>query len=331
MSKRQVSRMLREMASQDTVQVTSKTTVTKLARLALIAEQFGFMYGDAEQVGSGQNVRTVMTLHRDLSPEAQRRAAENFARFPQAGNGGDLPGMQPGGRLRPLPDAADHLELLKARVNFDLTGDRGEKRMLWGVGSVIFGFAFTAVLHWSEPDFVLVVLWVTLGCLFLLGIGFVWNRRRNARFQRVLVGAGLTPVRDGQGRLRYLPPGGQLPGHHNPFAPQGFGFPPVPAPSAPGHPSPTPQPAQPPMPPQAQPPGQYGQPPHAPGPYGAPAQPYGQPPAYQPQQGPASAPNPGQGGHPTHAPGPYGASPQPYGTPPTPHGKAPGHQPHGQG
>ncbi|WP_175437715.1 hypothetical protein [Streptomyces sp. WMMB 322] len=325
----QVDKMLREMAVAPTVQVVSRTgRVTGLARLVLVAEQFGFMYGDTHQTG-GRAPKVVLTIHRDPDPEAQRRAADNHARFPQAGNGGDLPGMQPGGKLTPLPDAAPHLELLKARINFDLTGKSAEKRMLMAGIGLTAGCAVLVLRNLSAGTNPVVGIVVCVLLLLTLGGGFLWNRKRNARFENVLRQAGLTPVRDENGRTRYLPPGSRLPGPHNPFgaqfgaqfgtqfgaqfggagqsAGQGSGFPQ----QAPG--APAAQPAQAPVPgagqPQ-QPPAPHWQfPPRQPapqGPYG-----HGGPHAHQQGHQPPPAP-PGQG------PPQYGQPAPPPKTPPEP-------------
>ncbi|GAB2797910.1 hypothetical protein [Streptomyces daliensis] len=233
MSSRQISKMLQQIATQDDVTVVSRmSSVKKLARLALIAEQFGFQYGDAAQTGA-QNGSTAMLLHRDPSPAAQQRAAANMARFPQAGNGGDLPGMQPGGKLKPLPEAADHLELLKARINFDLTGKSAEKRMLAGAAGLTVMMVLGLVRDALQDDALVygVIGYVLL--MLLLGAGFLWTRQRNANFAARLEAAGFARVRDENGRSRYLPPGAQLPGHANPFGsgapvpPQAYGAPPV--------------------------------------------------------------------------------------------------------
>ncbi|WP_245694231.1 hypothetical protein [Streptomyces abyssalis] len=280
----QAGRMLREMAVAPTVQVASRTgTATRLARLVLVAEQFGFMYGDTHQSG-GRAPKTVLTLHRDPAPEAQRRAADNHARYPQAADGGDLPGMQPGGKLRPLPDAAAHLELLKARINFDLTGKHAEKRMLIGALGATAGFAILILRRLAEGTTPVVAIVGYVLVLLALGGGFLWNRKRNTRFEHVLRQAGLTPVQDGSGRTRYLPPGSQLPGQYNPFAQQGTGFPQ----QAPGGPAPQ-APAQAPAPgvhPQPQQPGGHWQfQPHQAYQQGPYQQPYQQQPYGQQQQG----------------------------------------------
>ncbi|MFH9987545.1 hypothetical protein [Streptomyces luteogriseus] len=347
MSKRQMQKMLRLMASGEPVELTSPmASVKKLARLAFVAQQFGYEYADVRQ-SSGRNGALTMLILPDPSPQARARAGQNWAQYPNAADGVSVPPL--------VPDA---FELLKARINFDLTGKNAEKRMGYGalgvtVGCVILAFRFGG----RSTDFVAAgVVWLLLMAVF--GIGLVVTRKRNAKFAARLRAAGFAPVQDENGRLRYLPPGAQPPGQGNPFAGGPYGGA---VPGQPGQPGPaagTPQPAygqQPPgpyaQPAQAPYPGQPAPPPHggqpaqapypgqpAPGPYGGqPAQaPYpGQPapppypgqPAPPPYPGqPAQAPYPGQ-----PAPGPYGAQPPgPYGPPhqqPQPH---PQQHPHGQ-
>lgn len=217
-SSQKVSRMMRQIASQDEVRITSRTGIGKLPRLVLVAEQFGFMYADARE--KGENKVTEVLLVRDPSPAAQQRAAETMARHPQAGNGGDLPGMQPGDKLKPLPDAKAHLELIKARINVDLTDRRAEKRIFVGAGlftaAMLFGQVTDGII---DPVFASPITWGVV--MVVLALGFVYTRRRNARFVARLQEAGFTAVRDEQGNTRYLPPGGQLPGHANPFGGHG--------------------------------------------------------------------------------------------------------------
>ncbi|MER5176848.1 hypothetical protein ABT009_00450 [Streptomyces sp. NPDC002896] len=284
MSDRQVRKMFQLMATGEAVELTSAmASVKKLARLAFIAEQFGYQYADVRQ-GGGRNSSLKMVVVPDPSPAAQQRAAQNWAQYPQAGSGGPLPPL--------VPDA---LELLKARLNFDLTGKSAEKRMALGA----VGFTVGALIGLGRADDgipFIIGTWVVL--MAVLGVGIAVTRKRNAKFAARLRSAGFTPVTDETGRVRYLPPGGGLPGHSNPFAAGAYG---VQGPGASGAPVP----------------GPYGAP-GTPGPYGAqagtPAQ-YGAPAPGQyggPAPGPYSAPAPGQyGGAP--APGPYGApAPGPY-------------------
>ncbi|MFG3072243.1 hypothetical protein [Streptomyces sp. NPDC048225] len=293
MSKRQTQKMLQLMASGEPVQLTSRmSSVKKLAKLAFVAQQFGYEYADVRQSG-GNNAALTMLLVPDPGPQARTRAAQNWAQYPNAGDGVSLPPL--------VPDA---LELLKARINFDLTGKNAQKSMGYGaLGGTVACVLLAYREGGSSDDFVLSgIIWLVL--MAALGIGFLVTRKRNAKFAARLQAAGFVPMADEAGRVRYLPPGGQLPGHGNPFggAPGGYGQP-APGPYAPqpqqqpyGVPQQTPQPY-----PQQQP---YGGPQQAPQPYAP--QSYPPPQAQQPypSQQPY-APVPGQQQ-------PYPPQPQPH-------------------
>ncbi|WP_344000164.1 hypothetical protein [Streptomyces thermocarboxydovorans] len=334
MSKRRTQNMLRLMASGEPVEVTSPmASVKTLARLAFIAQQFGYEYADVRQ-GGYNNSSLVMLIVPDPSPQARARAAQNWAQYPNAGDGVSLPPV--------VPDA---LELLKARINFDLTGKSAEKRMLFGAIGTTAGAVAVALKTGGDGLFWGALFWAFL--MSILAVGFVVNRRRNARFAARLQAAGFVQVTDETGRLRYLPPGGQLPGHGNPFAQQqpGHGNPfaqqqPYPQqqygqqqPQYGGQQPPFPQQQpqyggqQPPF-PQQQP--QYGQ---APQPSYGQQTPYGQQPPYprpqQPQM-PAPAAAPAYPQYPQQAPPPqpyaqprYGGQPQPQPPQQNPHWQPP--------
>jgi hypothetical protein len=216
--------MLRLMAGGEPVQVTSAmASVKKLAKLAFVAQQFGYEYADVRQ-GGANNSSLVMLIVPDPSPYARARAAQNWAQYPNAGDGVSLP-----------PFVPDALELLKARINFDLTGRSTEKRMLFAAIGATVGAGAVAVQDGGGALLWAGILWVVL--MGILGVGFVVNRRRNAKFAARLQAAGFMPVADESGRVRYLPPGalGQLPGQGNPFAQQPY---PQPQPYPQAHPQP---------------------------------------------------------------------------------------------
>ncbi|GHH95962.1 hypothetical protein [Streptomyces capillispiralis] len=303
MSKRQTQKMLRLMASGEPVELTSAmASVKKLARLAFTAQQFGYEYADVRQ-GGGNNSQLKMLIVPDHSPQARARAAQNWAQYPNAGDGISLPPL--------VPDA---FELLKARINFDLTGKSAEKRMGYGalgvsIGSVLFAYQAGG----SSDDFVVAaVVWLVV--MAILGIGFVVTRKRNAKFAARLQAAGFAPVTDETGRVRYLPPGGQMPGHGNPFAGGPYGAPGT----VPGYGHQPPQPHQPSMPYPQQAPGPYA--PQAPAAYGTPPvpTPYGAPP-----QPPAQAPGPYTPQQPQQPP--YGQPAQPPHPQQNPHWQPPQH------
>ncbi|MFI6015511.1 hypothetical protein ACIBAG_43250 [Streptomyces sp. NPDC051243] len=295
MSKRQVQKMLQLMASGEPVELTSPlASVKKLATLAFIAQQFGYEYVDVRQ-SAGRNNALVMLIAPDPSPHARARAAQNWAQYPNAGDGVSVPPL--------VPDA---FELLKARINFDLTGKSAEKRMGYGAIGLTIGAGIIGLRLGGDAGAWLTAFITWALFMAIIGFGFVFNRKRNAKFAARLQAAGFTPVTDETGRVRYLPPGAQLPGHGNPFAAGPY-----------GHQAPAPAPA-----PGA--PAGYGQ--QAPGPYGQPAAPVPTPGAY-PAQPAAPAPGPYGAQPAAPAPGPYGA--QPAAPVPGSYGNQPAPAPHG--
>ncbi|MFF6800589.1 hypothetical protein [Streptomyces sp. NPDC012616] len=293
MSKRQMRSMLKSMAGGGPVELTSPlASVKKLARLAFVAQQFGYEYADAGHGGSQGNALKLLIVP-DPSPQARARAAQNWAQYPNAHDGFSLPPL--------VPDA---FELLKTRITFDLTGRQAEKRVGYGALGATAGCAVLGIrLGGTGADFgVAAAVWVVL--MAVCGAGFAVNRRRNAASGARLKAAGFAPVTDATGRLRYLPPGaGAGAGAGQGRNPYGAGLPAQAPPQAPAH-----APAQPPY-------GPYGTAPAAAPGYGYPqAQPGPYP---QAQPGPYPDPQPGAyAQHHPHAqphrqPTPY-AQPQPY-------------------
>ncbi|MFJ8086400.1 hypothetical protein ACIQ6Y_38315 [Streptomyces sp. NPDC096205] len=278
MKKRQVRKMLREMATGQPVTVSSPmASVKKLARFAYVAQQFGYEYADVRQ-GGQHNSEYTMLLVPDHSPQGRARAAQNWAQYPNAGDGASLPPL--------VPNA---VELLKARIKFDISGRHAEKRRIrlaaTGIPLACVGLVFE--LGADTTAFVVAGVLCAAG-LGLLPLGLAYSRRDNARQAALLQAAGFTQVRDETGRLRYVPPGGQLPGHGNPFA---GGMPPGVPPQTPYAPGVS-QPYA--AGPYAA--GPYAPGPHAPGPYGpVPPQPQHSQPAHHPQ--PYPQPYPQQNPH----------------------------------
>ncbi|MEV1066231.1 hypothetical protein [Streptomyces sp. NPDC050263] len=209
MSKRQVRKMLRQMASGEPVRVTSAmASMKKLTRLAFIAQQFGYEYADVTQGGGPQGNGYVMLIVPDPGPQARARAEQNRARYPNAADGGALP-----------PFVPEALDLLKARMAFDLSTRYTEKQLIaiGGTGFTVMAaaFAFRFAAH-TTALVVAGVVWAVL--MALMPVGLVVGRRYRAKNAALLEAAGFTSVTDLAGRLRYVPPGGRLPGHGNPFA-----------------------------------------------------------------------------------------------------------------
>ncbi|WNM35655.1 hypothetical protein RKE30_37515 [Streptomyces sp. Li-HN-5-11] len=205
MGDRRVRKMLRRMEGGQPLRIQAGTaSVRKCARLAWYAEQFGYEYVDL--FGTGQGGYTLLLVPAG-DPRALERAWRNRARHPEAGRRGPLP-----------PPAPEEVELLKARMLFDLTRQYGDRAR---VSIAVVGFT---VLPWSvllrtgpNPTAVAIVAAVWVVLMALIPVGLAYNRRSGARYAARLEAAGFTPQTDRNGRLRYVPPGGRLPGHPNPF------------------------------------------------------------------------------------------------------------------
>lgn len=300
MSARQARKMFQLMAGGEPVELTNAWgSVKKLARLVFFAQQFGYEYADARYAGSRNNVLKLLIVP-DHSPQGRARAAQNWAQYPNAADGVSLPPL--------VPDA---VELLRARIQFDLTGKNAEKRLAISAGAITLGLVFAAVRNGggAGPVVIAGVVWVI--AMAVMGLGFFVTRGRNAKFAQRLRAAGFVPVTEQSGRVRYLPPGTPMPMQQGPMQ-QG-----------------------PMQHPQYQPPQPHPQPQYQPGPYG-PYTPYGGQSGHGPYGGqpPAAPATPTPAGYgqqppPPHTPGPYAQPAGPYAPPqqpPGPYAPGPYHQ-----
>ncbi|MEV7978348.1 hypothetical protein [Streptomyces sp. NPDC086519] len=302
MSARQARKMFQLMAGGEPVELTNAWgSVKKLARLAFVAQQFGYEYADARYAGSRNNVLKLLIVP-DHSPQGRARAAQNWAQYPNAADGVSLPPL--------VPDA---VELLRARIQFDLTGKNAEKRLAISAGAITLGLVFAAVRNGggAGPVVIAGVVWVI--AMAVMGLGFFVTRGRNAKFAQRLRAAGFVPVTEQSGRVRYLPPGTPMPMQQGPMQQgpmqQGSVQHPQYQPPQP-HPHPQPQ--------------------YQPGPYG-PHTPYGGQSGHGPYGGqpPAAPAGYGQQPPPPHTPGPYAQPAGPYAPPqqpPGPYAPGPYHQ-----
>ncbi|MET7930507.1 hypothetical protein ABZT43_42785 [Streptomyces sp. NPDC005349] len=172
------------------------SSIGKLAELAVVAEEFGYRYADVRRANG-----YVMSLVVDSDPQAHARAARNWAQYPEAVDGGELP-----------PFVPDAFELLRARITFDLTNEYSDKQRatIASVGITVMALSLGVALGADATSFVIaVVVWAVL--MALIPVANVTGRRYQARYAARLEAAGLTPVTDRNGRVRYLPPGRQLP------------------------------------------------------------------------------------------------------------------------
>lgn len=170
-------------------------SVRKLARLAWIAEQYGFMYDDALQQ-SRAPLRVFLV--RDPSPAAQQRAAATWAAYPRGGSGGPLP--------EPTPE---QLRLYRSRIVSD-TADRRAQRQILRVALLVL-LAFVAVpvgaFFVLGESRALGPLAVGVPTLLVIAVVYPVTRRRYGNAVARLRAAGFRQVTDAAGRTRQLPPG----------------------------------------------------------------------------------------------------------------------------
>ncbi|MFH8526922.1 hypothetical protein ACH4GE_00705 [Streptomyces tendae] len=88
------------------------------AAFAYVAEQYGYRYDGLSPLFPKGSPNPYFALRR--LPDASERAAWSGQHYPTATEGGQLPGMRPGGsRLRPLAEARQDVDLLHARIMVD--------------------------------------------------------------------------------------------------------------------------------------------------------------------------------------------------------------------
>ncbi|WP_329384774.1 hypothetical protein OG625_23950 [Streptomyces sp. NBC_01351] len=212
---RHIAGMLQQIArQQDVVEIAPQGSARKAAALAHVAEQFGYTYGMAYRTGF-KNSLVQVRMYRDPRPEARVREAATITAHPRAGSGGTVPGLVQGS-LKPLPEAAGNVAVLKDLITFDVmamyAADRSQK-----VKSYLACAALTGLMLIERSP---VEALASGGVLaLLLTVAFQVGAIRRGKIARRLTAAGYHAVRDEQGDRRFLSPGQQLPGHANPFAP----------------------------------------------------------------------------------------------------------------
>ncbi|WP_411075802.1 hypothetical protein [Streptomyces sp. cmx-4-7] len=209
---RHIAEVLEQIArQQDIIEITPQGSASKAAALAHMAEQYGYTYGMAYRTGF-KNSLVQVRMYRDPGPDARVREAAAIAAHPRAGNGGTVPGLKRGS-LKPLPEAAGAVAVLKDLVTFDVmalyVADRSQKLLVYLACAVLSVLMF--VDNRSPVEAVASGGAVALLCTVAFKVGTV---RRRMITQR-LTAAGFLAVRDEQGDRRFLRPGQQLPGHSN--------------------------------------------------------------------------------------------------------------------
>lgn len=198
--RRVVRKMLRRMESGEPVRVSRAfPTTTRLARLAAVAQRFGYAYADVRRGGGPRGDGYLIVIVPDPSPEP-RAAERNRQRYPRAAAGGELP--------RVAPEA---VELLKARITFDIAAMYSDRQLilLCAVAAVPLALPLGLLLGSGVWEAVLTgVFWAAL--MAFVPLGLAANRRYRTRYAAILRSAGFTPLTDPSGRTRYVPSAGRL-------------------------------------------------------------------------------------------------------------------------
>lgn len=207
--------MLQQIAhQQDIVEIAPQGSTPKAAALAHVAEQYGYTYGMAYKTGF-KNSLVQVRMYRDPQPGARVREAATITAHPQAGNGGTVPGLEQQGSLKPLPEAAGAVAVLKDLITFDVmalyVADRSQK-----VKGYLACVVLTVLLLIDRSPVEAVASGGAVALLFTAA--FKVGAVRRGKIAQRLTDAGFVAVRDEQGAERFLRPGQQLPGHTNPFA-----------------------------------------------------------------------------------------------------------------
>ncbi len=194
---RQARKMMQQIAAGEAAEVTSAmASIRKLARLASIAEQFGYDYAGVRQGGGPQGNGLVMLLMPDPSPRARTQAARTWTHYPNAAAGGPLPPLQEG-----------TVHLLRARIGLDLAARYSEKQLIALAG---FGFTVAAVVLGIQLG-AGIDSWVVAGTTWVALIALVpvllrVNRRYRARCTAILEAVGYRHVRNQHGGSKLVPP-----------------------------------------------------------------------------------------------------------------------------
>lgn len=200
-AERHITSLVRQLATQDVVELVHPfAELPTFSAQVYIAECFGFRYSGVRLAGKHRVLHVLLT--RDPSPWAQQRAAANIAAFPQAGSGGPVPGMHQGS-LVPVPQVRPEVDLITRLIKYDALVVAGNRKLLlglaWGCGALFLLMALLTGVY-----VVLVPLAVLMPALLLGALRI--NTVRRAKLARQLAEAGCTPVRDPQGRERYVRP-----------------------------------------------------------------------------------------------------------------------------
>ncbi|WP_405638822.1 hypothetical protein [Streptomyces sp. NBC_00019] len=161
----------------------------KFAAFAYVAEQYGYQYVGLSPLSPKGSPNPYFAFRR--TQDAVERATRTTERYPTALQGGQLPGMRPGGnRLRPITETRRDVDLLHARIMVDYSRTHRRRGL---IALVIIPFVMLIPL--SQAGFaggallVCAVVWLFFAALWALGLHLA--RRRLTKYGGILAGAGV--------------------------------------------------------------------------------------------------------------------------------------------
>ncbi|MFF0591048.1 hypothetical protein ACFYWD_34340 [Streptomyces sp. NPDC003781] len=161
----------------------------KFAAFAYVAEQYGYRYEGLSPLSPKGSPNPYFAFRR--LPDAAERASRSAQRYPTAAEGGQLPGMRPGGnRLRPLAEVRQEVDLLHARIMVDYSRThrrRGLTALLVLLIAMLIPLSQTGFS--SQSLLVCGGIWLFSAALWLTGL--VIARHRYSKYSRVLRDAGV--------------------------------------------------------------------------------------------------------------------------------------------
>ncbi|WP_432134942.1 MULTISPECIES: hypothetical protein [unclassified Streptomyces] len=197
---RHLKPLMRQIATQDEVEIVAPGDAETAAALAYVAECYGFRYSGVRLVGRHKVLH--VDLVRGTDPAAQQRAAANVAAFPDPGKDRPVPGMYLGS-LKPVPETQAEVDVLADLIRYDRLVAAGNPRQLRALaaGSAVLFLLLTVV---TGKYAVLVPITVLLPALLLGSIRV--NASHRAKLGRRLTAAGCAQARDHRGVERYMRP-----------------------------------------------------------------------------------------------------------------------------
>ncbi|MEV7891753.1 hypothetical protein ACWD3I_48115 [Streptomyces sp. NPDC002817] len=161
----------------------------KFAGFAYVAEQYGYEYDGLSPLSPKGSPNPYFAFRRTL--DAVERATRTTERYPTALQGGQLPGMRPGGnRLRPLAETRRDVDLLHARIMVDSSRTHRRRGLV-----MLLIIPFVMLIPLSQTGFtstallVCAAVWLLFATLW--GLGLYLARRRLTKYGGILTAAGI--------------------------------------------------------------------------------------------------------------------------------------------